>query len=212
LALNARTLTATGAAVLALAGCTPVPVATRASAPASIAPVAPTVAPPKPATVMTPPPSTVAATRTPAAPPKTAVQRAPPKPVANTATPARPAPPPAASPPPSAPAVAAVTTRTAAPALNLGSLEQRLKDTHAIGVFTKLSLKNQVDDLLGRFRDFYGKKSNTTLAELRQKYDLLLLKALSVLQDGDPALASAISASREAIWGILADPQKFSKL
>jgi hypothetical protein len=47
---------------------------------------------------------------------------------------------------------------------------------------------------------------------LRQKYDLLLLKVLSVLQDGDPALASAISASREAIWGILADPQKFSKL
>ena len=95
---------------------------------------------------------------------------------------------------------------------DLAALEQRLRDTKAIGVFTKLSLKNQVDDLLGRFRDYYGKKGAVTLAELRQKYDLLLLKVLSVLQDGDPALAAAISASREAIWAILADPQKFSTL
>ena len=116
----------------------------------------------------------------------------------------------AAAPP--APAVAPVAARPAAPALDLGSLEQRLKDTKAIGLFTKLSLKNQVDDLLGQMRDFYARKSVVTLAQLRQKYDLLLLKVLSVLQNGDPALASEISASREAIWGILADPQKFSKL
>jgi hypothetical protein len=94
----------------------------------------------------------------------------------------------------------------------LTALEQRLKDTKAIGVFTKLSLKNQVDDLLAQFRDFYARKSSVTLGQLRQKYDLLLLKVLSVLQDGDPALAATISASREPIWGILADPQKFSKL
>ncbi len=65
---------------------------------------------------------------------------------------------------------------------------------------------------LAASRDFYSKKSKATLAELRQKYDLLLLKVLSLLQDGDPQLAAAISASREAIWGILADPQKFSTL
>jgi hypothetical protein len=94
----------------------------------------------------------------------------------------------------------------------MASLEQRLKDTKAIGIFTKLSLKNQVDDLLGRFRDFYAKKGTATLAQLRQRYDLLLLKVLSVLQDGDPALAAAISASRETIWAILADPRKFATL
>jgi len=33
---------------------------------------------------------------------------------------------------------------------------------------------------------------------------------LSLLQDGDPALATAISSSREALWGILADPVKVS--
>ncbi len=128
------------------------------------------------------------------------------------------APTPAATPKPGArpavPAAAppAVASRPAAPALDLASLQQRLKDTKAIGIFTKLSLKNQVDDLLGRFRDFYGKKGAENLADLRQRYDLLLLKVLSVLQDGDPALASAIAASREAIWGILTDPEKFSRL
>lgn len=109
-------------------------------------------------------------------------------------------------------AVQARPTPPSAPTLDLTSLEQRLKDTRAIGLFTKLSLKNQVDDLLGEFRTFHSGNRTLTLAALRQKYDLLLLKVLSLLQDGDPSLASAISASREAIWGILIDPQKFEKL
>lgn len=97
-------------------------------------------------------------------------------------------------------------------ALDLTSLEQRLRDTHAIGLFTKLSLKNQVDDLLQQFRAFHTGQSKPMLAELRQKYELLLLKVVSLLQDGDPPLAAAVSSSREAIWGILTDPEKFSKI
>ena len=99
-----------------------------------------------------------------------------------------------------------------APALDLAALETRLKETRAIGVFTKLTLKNQVDDLLEQFRGYYQGRVKTTLSELRQPYDRLLLKVLSVLQDGDPELARAIVASREAIWGILADPAKFATL
>jgi hypothetical protein len=106
----------------------------------------------------------------------------------------------------------ATTSPPAAPALDLAALEARLKDTRAIGVFTKLSLKNQVDDLLSQFRAFYSKKAAIPLSDLRQRYDLLLIKVLSLLQDGDPDLAAAISSSREAIWGVLADPEKFAKL
>lgn len=98
------------------------------------------------------------------------------------------------------------------PALDLALLEKRLKETSAIGIFTKLTLKNQVDDLLNRFRAYYQGKVKTTLAELRQPYDLLILKVLTVLQDGDPTLARAVRDSREAIWGILSDPDKFSKV
>jgi hypothetical protein len=100
----------------------------------------------------------------------------------------------------------------ASPTLDLASLEQRLRETDAIGVMTKLSLKNQVDDLLDEFRGFYDGQAKVPLAELRQRYELLLLKVVTLLQDDDQPLANAINSSREAIWGILADPQKFSKI
>lgn len=96
--------------------------------------------------------------------------------------------------------------------MDLKSLESRLKETNAIGFFTKIGLKNQVDDLLDQFRAFYEGRLKTTLAELRRPYDRLLLKVLALLQDTDPPLASAIVASREAIWGILADPTSFATI
>jgi hypothetical protein len=100
----------------------------------------------------------------------------------------------------------------ASPTLDLAGLEQRLRDTHAIGVFTKLSLKNQVDDLLDQFRGFYEGQIKVPLAALRQRYELLLLEVVTLLQDADKQLASAITSSREAIWGILADPKTFAKI
>jgi len=100
----------------------------------------------------------------------------------------------------------------APPPLDLTSLEKRLRETDAIGIFSKLTLKNQVDDLLDRFRAHYEGSAKSTLPELRQPFDLLILKVLSLLQDRDSSLAGAILASREAIWGILADPVKFQKL
>ncbi|MDQ6916615.1 MAG: hypothetical protein M3023_02205 [Pseudomonadota bacterium] len=116
------------------------------------------------------------------------------------------------------PPAQAVKKETAAPVmakptpapLNLTTLEERLKATEAIGVLTKIALKNQVDDLLDQFRAFYQGKLKTTLAELRAPYDRLVLKVVSLLQDSDPSLASAIVASREAIWGILSDRAKFA--
>ena len=97
-----------------------------------------------------------------------------------------------------------------APPLDLAGLESRLRETKAIGVMTKLALKNQVDDLLDQFRSHYRGGRKTPLPELRAAYDRLLMKVLSLLQDGDPALAKKIVSSREAIWGILSDPKKFS--
>jgi hypothetical protein len=96
--------------------------------------------------------------------------------------------------------------------LDLASLEQRLRDTHAIGIFTKLSLKNQVDDLLAHFKSFHDGRVPPTLPQLRQDFELLLIKVVTVLQDGDATLATAVSTSREALWSILSDPQKFGKI
>ncbi|WP_322629169.1 hypothetical protein [Halothiobacillus sp.] len=99
-----------------------------------------------------------------------------------------------------------------APALDLNSLETRLRETSALGVFTKLALKNQVNDLLDKFRAYYQGRASTTLAQLRQPYDMLIMKVLALIQNGDPPLAKDILNSREAIWSVLADPKKFSNL
>jgi hypothetical protein len=101
----------------------------------------------------------------------------------------------------------------AAPApLDLDALKKQLKDTKAIGIFTKLSLKNKVDDLMEDFRDYYAGKGTLTLGDLRQSYNLLIMKVLSLVQDDDPELADSIVSSRDAIWDLLADPKKFATL
>jgi hypothetical protein len=91
-------------------------------------------------------------------------------------------------------------------------LKDQLKSTKAIGLMTKLTLKNQVDDLLDGFRDHYAGKGKNSISQLRQSYDMLMMKVLSLLQDKDQKLASDIVASREVIWGLLADPKKFAAL
>lgn len=171
-------------------------------------PPAPTPTPTLPAPVPTPPAAVTAPATPPSsgAPPSVPSSRTAPKPSASGATQTKPA-----TQTPAAPAKAAPEASNA-PTLDLGSLEQRLKDTKAIGVFTKLSLKNQVDDLLGELRAFHKGAGKTPVAALRQKYDTLIIKVLTLLQDGDPQLASTIASSREALWGILMDPQKFSQI
>src|SRR5258708_3147107 len=217
------------AASLLLSGCaaprrSPESERPPAQIPATIAPeqsAAPTPAPPVPA----PGPATPAAPKAPAPAPAPASAPAPATQAPSATktwpggTSGRPVSKPGdttgtAAPKPSAEPVPkpAVPESPHAPTLDLGSLEQRLKDTKAIGIFTKLSLKNQVDDLLGELRAFHNGSAKTPTAVLRQKYDTLMIKVLTLLQDGDPPLASAIASSREALWGILMDPTKFSQI
>jgi hypothetical protein len=115
---------------------------------------------------------------------------------------------PAASPPASLPPAAS----TAKPQLDFKAMEQRLRDTSAIGVFTKLSIKNQVDDLLKAFRGYHAGHLPPTLDELHQRYDGLLLKVVTLVQDDDATLASSISASRGAIWERLSNKESFQAI
>jgi hypothetical protein len=209
--------TAGCASVERVAAPTPAPPIAAQSVPAPVAVAVPEPAPaaaPSPAEAPAPP-----STPAPDAAAKSATAIA--KPPAKPATAPTPAPAALATqatkPVPAAPATpakqAAKTTPATppgAPTLDLKSLETRLRETKAIGVMTKLTLKNQVDDLLDQFRRFYKGTLKTTLAELRKAYDGLVLKVLALLQDADPPLAKDIALSREAIWSILADPVKFA--
>lgn len=212
--------------VLLMAGCAGIERSPPAEAPAVAAPPVATVAIEPSAPPSAPAPELPQATRTPsqaiaaepAAPPAAqpisgAARQAAAKPAAlPPKAPARLA---SAQPPatqlakPEPPAPARAKPQAPAP-LDLKSLETRLKETKAIGVFTKLTLKNQVDELLDRFRAYYQGRLQASLAELRRSYDLLVLKVLALLQDTDPPLAVAIASSRESIWGVLSNPAKFA--
>ena len=198
---------------LLAAGCAclnPVRAVSPAPTPAVASPQAPVAVPasPRPAppempvapsasTQVVPPEMPVAASASAKAP------RQPPAAVAMT-----PAPPPHVA-PKAAPAPA-VPQQATAP-LDFKSLEARLRQTPAIGVFTKLALKNQVDDLLDGFRAYHKRQGTTSLVELRRSFDMLLLKVLSLLQDADPPLARDIVKSRAAMWSILENRQKFTE-
>jgi hypothetical protein len=124
------------------------------------------------------------------------------------------APAPVKAPPPAveiaAPTILSV--KPVAPTVDLRTLKSRLEKTKAIGLLTKLALKNQVDDLLDRFREYYEGTSKLSLVELRRSYELLMMKVLSLLQDEDATLASAVVASRETIWAMLSDSKQFAAL
>jgi hypothetical protein len=185
---------------------------------------------PKPEAVAQQPATTPHATKPSTALPPQPVPAATPAPIEPTAarqaekesgTPGTKTPAPASKPTPAAasaatkpvpPPATAASSPVAPPTLDLAALKEQLKETKAIGVFTKITLKNQVDDLLQQFRDYYQGKAKITMAQLRRSYDLLLMKVLSLLQDADQKLAAAIVSSREAIWALLADPKKFATL
>lgn len=202
--------------IAVLCGCAgPLP-RTTVTTPTSEAPPAAVVPPATPPTAPSPvePDNGQSATPAPPAPPNETASVAPSSPPSTARSTPKPTPSPTeqASTPAKPPvAVPAPVQPPASPPLDLAGLEQRLRDTHAIGVFTKLTLRNQVNDLLEEFREFHDGKINVPLAELRQQYEQLLLKVVTLLQDADGPLASAVASSREAIWGVLVNPKTFAK-
>jgi hypothetical protein len=133
--------------------------------------------------------------------------------------PARPPEPPAEAPapaptPPSEPPQAKAPTPPAepeAPAISLEELAQRIRETSAIGAFTKLSLKNDIDDLVDALRRYHERKEGD-LEMLHARYDALVLKLMTLLEDDEPELALALGRSRKTIWGKLVNPVEFAKL
>ena len=97
-------------------------------------------------------------------------------------------------------------------AIDLTTLEDRLVETDAIGFFTKLELKSQLGALTGKFRDFHGRSDAAEPTHLREDFDLLLLKLLTLLQDDDPGLHKAVAEARPGIWRTFSDPVLFAQL
>ncbi|MGH7209272.1 MAG: hypothetical protein ACREIL_07800 [Nitrospiraceae bacterium] len=91
-------------------------------------------------------------------------------------------------------------------------LVARLRETKAIGLFTKLALKNQIDDLHGKLRCYHAGTCDSPLPTLREEFNLLLMKVLSLLQDDDPDLFRTLAGARGILWNKLTDPTAFAEL
>ena len=125
-----------------------------------------------------------------------------PEPSADRPAPRVPSPSPEAAPPAAPPA---------GPAISLEDLGARIKETPAIGTFSKLSLKNDLDDLVEGLRSYHARKEGD-LDDLHQRYEALVMKLMTLLEDDEPDLALALGRSRERIWKRLVDPVEFAKL
>lgn len=79
-------------------------------------------------------------------------------------------------------------------------LTKRLKQTSAIGVFTKLAINSDATDLIDAVKK-YRKLAilQAKLAEVRSRFDGLVMKILALLED-DPPLARDTYVAREQIW------------
>jgi hypothetical protein len=86
------------------------------------------------------------------------------------------------------------------PAIDMEVLTKRLKETKAIGLFTKLAIRNDVSDLVDDVKR-YRKKSMlaTKMKEIRESFEGLLLKIVALLE-GDPELSRDLYVGRESIW------------
>jgi len=82
---------------------------------------------------------------------------------------------------------------------DMHELIERLKKTDAIGMFTKLVLRSDALDLMSMVKAYHKHIARYSLKELHARFNGLLLKVLTLLND-DPKLARDISLAREDIW------------
>ncbi|MBI2360055.1 MAG: hypothetical protein HYV04_14370 [Deltaproteobacteria bacterium] len=95
---------------------------------------------------------------------------------------------------------------------DVDDLIERVRNSSAIGVFTKLSLRSQVEGLVEDLRRFHEVgRNDPPLRRLHKRFNLLMMKLMSLLQDRDPKLSSDIYQAREALWSKLADREEFRK-
>ena len=117
-------------------------------------------------------------------------------------------------------AVAANPTRPAVPIgdadgdgdIDLDDLIKRVGDSKAIGLLTKVSLKREIDAFKADLKAVHDGATKSTLAQLHERYDLMVHKLMTVLQAKDPGLAREISEARNFLWSKLADPNEFRRM
>lgn len=92
---------------------------------------------------------------------------------------------------------------------NLESLEDGLRETDAIGLGEKLTLKRDFDRLVDKLHAFHQGTEDDGIDKLESSFHQLVNNALSLLRAEDPDLHQRISAGRSGIWAVLRDRETF---
>jgi len=95
---------------------------------------------------------------------------------------------------------------------DLNALVSRISQSKALGLFTKLSLKHDVDGLLENVRKYHDGSGDGSLEQLRERYDVLVHKLMILLQEKDGELAKSIDDGRDKLWAMLSDHEKFASI
>lgn len=119
---------------------------------------------------------------------------------------------PALSSVPPAPPVAPLAEPPETISLDLKTLTAKLAKTDALGAMTKLAVHNQIDDLVAAMRAYHAGNRSPSLASLRERYTLLMMRVSSLLKEHDPALYVQMREGGPSLWDQLSDPQKFATL
>ena len=95
---------------------------------------------------------------------------------------------------------------------DLNALVSRISQSMALGLFTKLSLKHDIDGLLENVRKYHDGSGDGSLEKLRERYDVLVHKLMILLQEKDGELVKSIDDGRDKLWAILSDHEKFASI
>jgi hypothetical protein len=91
----------------------------------------------------------------------------------------------------------------------LDELLERFNRTEAIGIYTKLSVANNVTRLNKSFGLYHQGKRPPTIEELKESYDLMVQEIILLVQNKDPELARDFYAANSLLWSYLSDPDKY---
>ena len=94
----------------------------------------------------------------------------------------------------------------------LDRVEQRMRDTAAVGVVAKLTLKAELDALLAAFLRFHEGKSHYGLDDLLHRYDRLMAKTMDLVHGQDPALFALLYDIRPEMAAILTHPGHYARV
>ena len=83
---------------------------------------------------------------------------------------------------------------------NLDTLITKLKETKALGVFTKLALKGDMEEIIAMANGYQRVAAFSELQSVRELFDGLVLKTITLLNDKDPNLAADMYQARDLVW------------